>query len=397
MNADGGHVPARAGEPDGPAQVQGAGPGREQQASHPQPLGDPEGHVQLGQHPVEGAHRQQVADVLVGHRPQPHRRVPQRGRLAHVPARGRGRGTSWCRRSPRRAGRPAWGRRPGAGQGRVVRTAARSRLGERSPAYIDRTASSGGPGPAARQRKVGDPTRVIGSVNNRRLADGIVDGSRHGSAPRRPPDRPIAGSPAMSESGSDPGRAEGCSRRSTAIVRARASPGERPLRGGHPRLAAGPPRRRATGRSIERLGPGPMLDVGCGQGFESARFVAEDRAVVGVDYSSEAVTAARGRWGAEGLLVAQMDAAVPRLRRGRLRLGLLLAPDRALRGSRGSRPASWPGCWPMTGPCSSSPRTPRPTSRTPSTSTSSSRPSSAACCPLTSTTSACGARRRCPG
>jgi SAM-dependent methyltransferase len=59
---------------------------------------------------------------------------------------------------------------------------------------------------------------------------------------------------------------------------------------------------------IERLGSGRMLDVGCGQGFESARFLSEDRQVVGVDYSAEAVAAARGRWGAEGLAVAQMNA-----------------------------------------------------------------------------------------
>jgi len=59
---------------------------------------------------------------------------------------------------------------------------------------------------------------------------------------------------------------------------------------------------------IERLGPGTMLDVGCGQGFESARFLSADRSVVGADYSPEAVAAARGRWGGEGLSVAQMDA-----------------------------------------------------------------------------------------
>ncbi|MGH9081160.1 MAG: class I SAM-dependent methyltransferase [Acidimicrobiales bacterium] len=59
---------------------------------------------------------------------------------------------------------------------------------------------------------------------------------------------------------------------------------------------------------IERLGPGTMLDVGCGQGFESTRFVAEGRTVVGVDYSAEAVTAAQSRWAPEGLRVAQMDA-----------------------------------------------------------------------------------------
>jgi 2-polyprenyl-3-methyl-5-hydroxy-6-metoxy-1,4-benzoquinol methylase len=68
---------------------------------------------------------------------------------------------------------------------------------------------------------------------------------------------------------------------------------------------------------IERLGPGRMLDVGCGQGFESARFVSDDRSVLGVDYSTEAVTAARGRWAREGLLVAQMDAASLGLSEGR--------------------------------------------------------------------------------
>ena len=36
---------------------------------------------------------------------------------------------------------------------------------------------------------------------------------------------------------------------------------------------------------IERLGAGTMLDVGCGEGFESARFLSPDRTVVGVDYS----------------------------------------------------------------------------------------------------------------
>jgi SAM-dependent methyltransferase len=59
---------------------------------------------------------------------------------------------------------------------------------------------------------------------------------------------------------------------------------------------------------IERLGSGTMLDVGCGQGFESARFLAEDRVVVGADYSPDAVSAASSRWGGEGLHVAQMNA-----------------------------------------------------------------------------------------
>jgi 2-polyprenyl-3-methyl-5-hydroxy-6-metoxy-1,4-benzoquinol methylase len=59
---------------------------------------------------------------------------------------------------------------------------------------------------------------------------------------------------------------------------------------------------------IERLGAGSVLDVGCGQGFESARLLAGDRTVTGVDYSAEAVAFARQRWSGAGLRVAQMNA-----------------------------------------------------------------------------------------
>ncbi len=59
---------------------------------------------------------------------------------------------------------------------------------------------------------------------------------------------------------------------------------------------------------LERLGPGPLLDVGCGQGFESVGFAGPDRPVVGVDYSGEATSVARARFGRAGLRVAQMDA-----------------------------------------------------------------------------------------
>jgi SAM-dependent methyltransferase len=59
---------------------------------------------------------------------------------------------------------------------------------------------------------------------------------------------------------------------------------------------------------LDRIGKGRVLDVGCGQGFESARFLGPGREVVGVDYAAEAVTTARSRYGTEGLHVAQMDA-----------------------------------------------------------------------------------------
>ncbi len=59
---------------------------------------------------------------------------------------------------------------------------------------------------------------------------------------------------------------------------------------------------------LERLGPGRLLDVGCGQGFESVRLATADRQVVGVDYSAEATAIAAGRFGGAGLGVARMDA-----------------------------------------------------------------------------------------
>jgi SAM-dependent methyltransferase len=59
---------------------------------------------------------------------------------------------------------------------------------------------------------------------------------------------------------------------------------------------------------LERMGAGTVLDVGCGQGFESARLLADDRQVIGADYADEAVELARANWGDAGLRAAQMDA-----------------------------------------------------------------------------------------
>ena len=59
---------------------------------------------------------------------------------------------------------------------------------------------------------------------------------------------------------------------------------------------------------LDRIGDGRILDVGCGQGFESARFLGPGREVVGVDYAGEATATATASYGPEGLRVAQMDA-----------------------------------------------------------------------------------------
>ena len=58
----------------------------------------------------------------------------------------------------------------------------------------------------------------------------------------------------------------------------------------------------------ERLGDGPLLDIGCGQGFETVTFIGPNRPVVGADYSAEATRTATASYGSAGLKVAQMDA-----------------------------------------------------------------------------------------
>lgn len=51
---------------------------------------------------------------------------------------------------------------------------------------------------------------------------------------------------------------------------------------------------------ITRIGPGRVLDVGCGVGAETARFCGPERLVVGVDYSPETAVLARKEWGPAG-------------------------------------------------------------------------------------------------
>lgn len=59
---------------------------------------------------------------------------------------------------------------------------------------------------------------------------------------------------------------------------------------------------------VERLGPGRVLDVGCGQGFESVGLLGPGRSVVGADYSEDATTTAHRRFGEKGLSVLRADA-----------------------------------------------------------------------------------------
>jgi SAM-dependent methyltransferase len=51
---------------------------------------------------------------------------------------------------------------------------------------------------------------------------------------------------------------------------------------------------------LARLGPGRVLDVGCGVGSETARLAAPGRDVVGIDYDPETAVLARREWGPEG-------------------------------------------------------------------------------------------------
>ena len=57
-----------------------------------------------------------------------------------------------------------------------------------------------------------------------------------------------------------------------------------------------------------KVGAGRLLDLGCGQGFESVRLIGPDRRVVGVDYSLDAVEHAATIHAGSGLSVARTDA-----------------------------------------------------------------------------------------
>jgi ubiquinone/menaquinone biosynthesis C-methylase UbiE len=60
---------------------------------------------------------------------------------------------------------------------------------------------------------------------------------------------------------------------------------------------------------VARLGPGVVLDIGCGVGDETATLTSRDRCVVGADYSALTVVDAGRRRGRDGLRFAGMDGA----------------------------------------------------------------------------------------
>jgi SAM-dependent methyltransferase len=55
---------------------------------------------------------------------------------------------------------------------------------------------------------------------------------------------------------------------------------------------------------VERLGPGTVLDVGCGVGDETARLAGPDRFVMGVDYDRDTARLAASRWATNGREIA---------------------------------------------------------------------------------------------
>jgi ubiquinone/menaquinone biosynthesis C-methylase UbiE len=82
--------------------------------------------------------------------------------------------------------------------------------------------------------------------------------------------------------------------------------GERPIQGVTPDslLALHEAGYRAV---MDQLGAGTLLDLGCGQGFESVRLAGPERRVVGVDYSADALEHAHRNY-ADTLSLARTDA-----------------------------------------------------------------------------------------
>ena len=65
---------------------------------------------------------------------------------------------------------------------------------------------------------------------------------------------------------------------------------------------------------VARLGPGIVVDIGCGIGAETERLAAPDRLVIGADYSSDTVRLASRTYDTPGLDFFASDGAVLGLR-----------------------------------------------------------------------------------
>ena len=110
--------PARP--PSGPGRAgRGCGTGRgrpspahEEDGAEPEPLGHPDRHAEEVEDGEERPHREQVADVLVGHRAQAHGGVPHERDLAQEAERVEVEVGLGVRRDHARAARPAGARRP---------------------------------------------------------------------------------------------------------------------------------------------------------------------------------------------------------------------------------------------------------------------------------------------
>jgi SAM-dependent methyltransferase len=57
----------------------------------------------------------------------------------------------------------------------------------------------------------------------------------------------------------------------------------------------------------ERVGPGTVLDIGCGVGGQTSRLAGIGRLVIGVDYHAQTAVDAAHEWGPRGLRFAAMD------------------------------------------------------------------------------------------
>ncbi len=136
----------------------------------------------------------------------------------------------------------------------------------------------------------------------------------------------------------------------------------------------------------ERIGPGTVLDVGCGVGDQTARLTGLGRLVIGVDYDAQTALDAAHEWEPRGMRFAAMDGARIAAKAGSIDwvcsshiIEHFRAPEQhAAELARASRLP--------TAPRSSSRRTDRPTSRTRSTCRSSKPTSSSRCSHCSSTT-----------